>query len=162
MRAGRPDPAPPADGPFSAPGAAFVTLRVRSDGALRGCIGHLVAERPLGETLASVALAAALEDPRFPPVSESELEGLSVEVSVLGPFVPAADPLRDLRVGVHGILLREGGRSGLLLPQVATEHGMDGPAFLDAVCRKADLPSASWRNPGARVELFTAEVIGPD
>jgi len=157
-----PDPGPPADGPFAPPAAAFVTLRLRRDGELRGCIGHLLAERPLGETLASVALAAALEDPRFPPVAPEELEGISVEVSVLGAFVPSQDPLRDLRVGVHGLRIRQGGQAGLLLPQVAGELGLDGPGFLEAVCRKAGIPPGSWRDPGARVELFTAEVIGPD
>lgn len=160
VRAGRPDPTPPRDGPFAAPGAAFVTLRRRSDGELRGCIGHLVPDRPLGETLAAVAVASALEDPRFPPVAAEELPGISVEVSILGDFVETRDPLRDLRVGVHGLRIREGGRTGLLLPQVAAEHRLDGPAFLEAVCRKASLDRDAWRLPTARVELFTAEVIG--
>ena len=162
VRTRRPDPSPPSDGPFAVPGAAFVTLKKRADGDLRGCIGHLLPEVPLGEELASVAVSAALEDPRFPPVREEELAGLSVEVSVIGAFVSTADPLRDLRVGVHGLRIREGGQSGLLLPQVAPEHGLDATGFLDAVCRKAGLPAGSWRRPTARVELFTAEVIGEE
>ena len=155
------DPTPPEDGCFAVPGAAFVTLRRRAGGDLRGCIGHLVAHRPLGETLASVALAAALEDPRFEPVAPEELEGLSVEVSVIGAFAPTSDPLRDLRIGVHGLRIRHGDRSGLLLPQVAGEHRLDATGFLDAVCRKAGLPAGIWRDAAARVDLFTAEVIGP-
>ena len=159
VREGRPDPAPPADGPFARKGGLFVTLRRRRDGELRGCIGHLHSDGPLGRTLAEVALASALEDPRFPPVGPEELDGLELEVSVLGEFVETPDAAADLRVGVHGLRIRHDGRSGLLLPQVATENGMDGPQFLDAVCRKAGLPAGAWRDPGARVDLFTAEVL---
>ncbi len=160
VRTGSPDPRPPADGPFSRTGGLFLTLKARRDGALRGCIGHLHSSRPLGETLAEVARASALEDPRFPPVRAEECAGLAVEVSILGQFVETRDPLRELRPGIHGLRIRLGERGGLLLPQVAAEHGLDGPAFLEAVCRKAGLPAGSWRDPAARVELFTAEVFG--
>jgi AmmeMemoRadiSam system protein A len=154
VREGRPDPDPPAE--LTGPGGLFVTLKTR-DGSLRGCIGHLVSGGPLGRTIADVAFAAALKDPRFPPVRPEELPGLRIEVSLLGPFVPTRDPLRDLRVGVHGLRIRHAGRAGILLPQVAPEHGLDGPAFLEAVCAKAGLPAGAWRD--AEVELFTAEVI---
>ena len=160
VREGRPDPAPPSDGPFAVPGGLFVTLRRRRDRELRGCIGHLHADAPLGETLARVAVMSALEDPRFPPVRPEEIEGLEVEVSVLGPFVRTPDPLRDLRVGEHGLRIRLGARGGILLPQVATEGGLDGPAFLEALCRKARLAPGAWREAAAEVDLFTAEVIG--
>jgi AmmeMemoRadiSam system protein A len=159
-RTGAADPDPPVDGPFAAPGGLFVTLKRRSDGALRGCIGHLQASGPLGETLAEVARSSALEDPRFPAVRPDEVSGLSVEVSILGEFRATAHPLEELRVGEHGLRIRKGDRGGLLLPQVATEHRMDAAGFLDAVCRKAGLPAGAWRDPGARVELFTAEVFG--
>jgi AmmeMemoRadiSam system protein A len=160
VRHGSPEPRPPADGPFAGTGGLFLTLKVRRDGALRGCIGHLFSGRPLGETLAEVARASALEDPRFPPVRPEECAGLAIEISILGEFVETRDPQRDLRTGVHGLRIRLGGQGGLLLPQVAAEHGLDGPAFLEAVCRKAGLPSGAWRDPAARVELFTAEVFG--
>jgi len=160
VRHRRPDPAPPADGPFAAPAAAFVTLRSGADGALRGCIGRLQAAEPLGAVLAAMAHAAALEDPRFPPVAPAELAALEVEVSILGEFAAAPEPLRVLRPGVHGLRIRLGDRSGLLLPQVAAEHGLDAAGFLEAVCRKADLPPGAWRDPAARVDLFEAEVIG--
>lgn len=153
-------PSPPAEGPFAATGGLFVTLKRKRDGALRGCIGHLHSPSPLGETLAEVSRAAALEDPRFPPVAAAEAADLAIEVSVLGEFRGSPDPLRDLRVGEHGLRIRKGDRSGLLLPQVATEHGLDAPAFLDAVCRKAGLPPGAWGDPAATVELFTAEVFG--
>lgn len=153
-------PSPPSDGPFAAAGGLFVTLKRKRDGALRGCIGHLRSPSPLGETLAEVARASALEDPRFPPVEAAEAADLSIEVSVLGEFRGSADPLREMRIGEHGLRIRKGDRSGLLLPQVATEHRLDAPAFLDAVCRKAGLPAGAWRDPAATVELFTAEVFG--
>ena len=158
VRTRTPDPAPPTDGPFARRAGLFVTLR-RRDGELRGCIGHLHSDGPLGRTLAEVALASALEDPRFPPMTPGELEGLGLEVSVLGELVEARDAAADLRVGVHGLRIRHDGRSGLLLPQVATENGMDGPQFLDAVCRKAGLPAGAWRDAETRIDLFTAEVI---
>lgn len=165
VRTGAPDPRPPAGPPFDLPGAPFVTLRRRSDGALRGCIGRTSAFEVLGRALASMAASAALEDPRFPPVQERELADLTVEVSLLrfaGPGLgPSADPLHDLRVGVHGIRIEHRGRSGLLLPQVAEEHGLDARGFLDALCRKAGLPAGSWAEPGASVGLFSAEVLGP-
>ena len=159
VRERRPDPSPPLEGVFARPCGLFVTLRSAADGALRGCIGRLHAGGPLGETLAAVAHSSAREDPRFPPVAERELAGLDVEVSLLGEFRECADPLRELRVGEHGVRLRSGERSGILLPQVAGEQGWDAAAFLDGVCRKAGLPSGAWRDPAARVDLFTAEVI---
>jgi uncharacterized protein (TIGR00296 family) len=107
-----------------------------------------------------VALSSAREDPRFAPVAPEELDDLAVEVSLLGAFVEARDPLREVRIGVHGLRLRAGGRSGILLPQVAGEHGLDAAAFLAAVARKAGLGPDAWREPGALVEVFTAEVFG--
>jgi len=160
VREGRPDPSPPRDGPFSRAGGLFVTLKRRRDGVLRGCIGHLSSPGPLGETLAEVARSSSLEDPRFPAVGPGEVADLAIEVSLLGEFRATRDPLGDLRVGEHGLRIRKDGRAGLLLPQVAAEHRLDGPAFLDAVCRKAGLPAGAWRDPGATVELFTAEVFG--
>lgn len=160
VRAGRPDPDPPAGGPFARRDGAFVTLRRREGGELRGCMGRLPGS-PLGESLAAMAHAAAREDPRFPPVGEGELPGVSVEVSLLGPFAAAADPLSVLRVGVHGVRVRRGERGGLLLPQVGPEQGWDAAALLEAACRKAGLPPDAWREPGTGVELFTAEVLGP-
>ncbi len=165
VRTGAPDPRPPADPPFDLPGAPFVTLRRRSDGALRGCIGRTLAFEVLGRALASMAASAALDDPRFPPVQERELADLTVEVSLLrftGPGLgPSPEPLSALRVGVHGLRIEHRGRSGLLLPQVAEEHGLDARGFLDALCRKAGLSPGAWSEPGAVVSLFSAEVLGP-
>ena len=131
--------------------AAFVTLRIER--ALRGCIGHLETDRPLAETVQLVAMAAATEDPRFPPMRQEELAEVVIEVSVLGPFEPCADPVH-LEVGRHGVLVEDGARRGLLLPQVAVEWGWDGRMFLSQACVKAGLKPDAW--PGS-VQVFTFE-----
>ena len=137
---------------------AFVTLK--RAGRLRGCIGTLECRRPLAEEVARVAVSAALEDPRFTPLTAAELDGLAVEVSVLGPLEPI-DP-RDpapFEIGRHGLVVEAGRRRGLLLPQVATEWGWDRQAFLAQTCVKAGLPADAWRH-GAQVYRFEAMVFG--
>jgi AmmeMemoRadiSam system protein A len=137
---------------------AFVTLK--KHGELRGCIGTLECRRPLHEEVARVAVSAAREDPRFPPVGAEELDDLAVEVSVLGPLEPIdpADP-EAIVIGRHGLVIEQGSRRGLLLPQVATEWKMDREAFLAQTCAKAGLPADAWRR-GAHVYRFVAEVFG--
>ena len=139
------------------PCGAFVTLKVH--GRLRGCIGHISAAAPLVETVRDVALASAFEDPRFPPLARDELDQVGIEVSVLSPFRRTRDP-GEIRVGTHGILVKRGGRSGLLLPQVATEQGWDREKFLVHTCRKAGLPDDAWRDPDTTIEIFSALVFG--
>ena len=161
--AGEPAPAVP-----DVPGArlkrgAFVTLEERRDGALRGCIGRVTGDRALGEVVRTVAVSAALEDPRFPAVEPSELPQLRIEISVLGtpvPFDPARPDGGGLVVGRDGLLVRRGDALGVLLPQVATEHGLDPAAFLSAACRKAGLGPQAWREPGTQVSTFEADVFG--
>lgn len=136
---------------------AFVTLH--KAGRLRGCIGQIAAARPLVETIAEVAVSSAFDDPRFPPVKEGEAPQLSIEISVLSPFRVVTDP-EEVTVGKHGVLLRKGSRSGLLLPQVATEQGWDREELLDHTCVKAGLPMGSWRESGTRIEVFSAFVFG--
>jgi uncharacterized protein len=148
---------PAASAALRAPCGAFVTLKSRDE--LRGCIGHITAAEPLVETVKEVARSSAFEDPRFPPLSPFEWSDISIEISVLSPFVAITDP-GTIEVGVHGIMIRKGGRSGLLLPQVATEQGWDRDAFLAHACMKAGLPRDAWRQPDARIEVFTAVVFG--
>lgn len=136
---------------------AFVTLKL--NGELRGCIGYTVAMHPLAETVRDVAAFAALRDPRFRPVTTSELEHLSYEVSVLSPLRRVAD-LNQIRIGEHGLVIVEGGRRGLLLPQVATEQGWDRNTLLDQTAIKAGLPAKAWRDKDADVFTFTALVFG--
>jgi AmmeMemoRadiSam system protein A len=153
---GEKEAALPATGSLLTPCGAFVTLR--KAGRLRGCIGFITAARPLAETVREVSLSSAFEDPRFPPLEKSELPRLSIEISVLSPLRAVSDPL-EITVGVHGILVRRGYRSGLLLPQVATEQGWDRETFLSHTCLKAGLPADSWKQPGLSMEIFSALVF---
>lgn len=155
-------PAPgalPESAPLRQPGGAFVTLR--RHGTLRGCIGHVATDRPLAEVVAMAAASAATGDPRFPPVPADELSQLEVEISVLTEAVPL--PSRDpgaIRPGRDGVIVRRGWRQGVLLPQVAVDHGWAGEAFLTAACRKAGLPPEAWRAPDCQLFVFQADVFG--
>jgi AmmeMemoRadiSam system protein A len=142
------------------PRGAFVTLKRRADHALRGCIGYVRPDRPLAETVAEAAVAAASQDPRFPPVTREELAGIEVEVSALS----ATRPIRpeEVQVGVHGLIVRAEGRSGLLLPQVPLAHGWTRDDFLAHTCLKAGLPRTAWRDPSCELVAFTAVVIRED
>lgn len=142
-------------GKLAAPGAAFVTLKRK--GRLRGCIGYTEAVAPLFKVVQECAVAAATEDPRFPPVSAEELSSIDLEISVLTPL----EPIRagEVEVGRHGLMVSQGGRRGLLLPQVPVEQGWDRETFLDQTCVKAGLPADAWRR-GATLQAFTAEVFG--
>jgi len=110
-------PEPPTD-KLRQPFGAFVTLTM--GGQLRGCIGSLQGEQPLYLTIAGMAHAAAFKDPRFPPVSCEECPRLDVEISILGPITRCPDP-ELVEVGRHGLIMRQGYRQGLLLPQVAVD-----------------------------------------
>jgi AmmeMemoRadiSam system protein A len=136
---------------------AFVTLR--HEGGLRGCIGLVQPALPLRELVAYCAVAAA-RDPRFDPLLESELPGVSIEISVLGPTRSVREPA-DIHVGEDGIIVSLGNRKGLLLPQVATERGWTTARFLEEGCLKAGLPRDAWRS-GASVDAFGADVFGED
>jgi AmmeMemoRadiSam system protein A len=140
------------------PSGAFVTLHTKS-GDLRGCIGSIEAVAPLCDAVSSSAVNAAFRDPRFVPVTREELPNLHVEISVMSPIEQVAD-VAEIEVGRDGLIIRRGGRAGLLLPQVATEYGWDRETFLRQTCVKAGLPPDSWRSPDCRVERFSAEVFG--
>ena len=145
-------------GPLPEATGAFVTLK--RDGQLRGCIGTLECRRPLAEEVARVAASAAREDPRFDPLRATELDDLDVEVSVLGPLeqIDPRDP-GAIVIGVHGLVVEQGDRRGLLLPQVATEWGWDRVQFLAHTCTKAGLRDDCWQK-GAKVYRFAADVFG--
>lgn len=135
---------------------AFVTLTRR--GELRGCIGNLSADRPLAETVARMAAAAAFKDPRFPPVAPEEIGELEYEISVLTPFEKITD-VGDIKVGKHGLIVQRGYRSGLLLPQVPVEYGWDRQTFLEQTCCKAGLPKDAWKEKDTEIFIFSAEVF---
>ena len=140
------------------PRGAFVTLH-GADGELRGCIGTILPAGPLDETVCRMAVAAAVEDPRFPPVTLQELPRLKVEISALTVPEPVPDP-GQIEIGRHGLIVTGRGRKGLLLPQVAPEWGWDRTEFLQHTCRKAGLPPDAWKDPGTTLEWFEAEVWG--
>ena len=157
VEAGKIPPEEGARGRLAAPGTAFVTLTKK--GRLRGCIGYTEAVAPLFKVVQECAVAAATEDPRFPPVSSNELPSLRVEISVLTPLVPIRP--EEVEVGRHGLMVAHGRMRGLLLPQVPVELGWDRETFLDQTCVKAGLPPSAWRH-GATLRSFTAEVFGEE
>jgi AmmeMemoRadiSam system protein A len=136
---------------------AFVTLH--KQGSLRGCIGFVIAGKPLIDTVAEAAQSSAFGDPRFPALTAREVNQIDIEISVLSPL-RRIESVEEIRVGEHGIMLRNGFRSGLLLPQVATEYGWDRDTFLTHTCRKAGLPGECWRSPDTEIEIFSAVVFG--
>jgi AmmeMemoRadiSam system protein A len=150
-RGERLDPSEAIPASVTAPAAAFVTIHER--GELRGCIGLMRFEAPLWVNVRDAAAAAALDDPRFLPVAESELPDLELEVSVLEPPVqiPSA---ADFVAGRHGIVVERDRHHALLLPQVATEMGWTEVQMLDAVCKKANLPHDAWREPTTMLSIF--------
>jgi len=139
------------------PHGCFVTLKKR--GWLRGCIGRIVGDRPLYLTIIEYAVHAAVDDPRFRPVSKNELDELDIEISVMTPLERVTD-VDDIQVGRDGLLIKMGFNQGLLLPQVATEFGWDRETFLVHTCRKAGLPADAWKSPRAQIYRFSAQVFG--
>ncbi len=134
----------------------FVTINRR--GQLRGCIGHIIGDQPLYISCARMAEAAALEDPRFPPITEKELPELEIEISVLTPLQRVYD-FNEIKIGRDGLLIRKGLYSGLLLPQVAVEYGWNVQEFLEHTCHKAGLPSDAYKSKEAEIYKFSAEVF---
>jgi uncharacterized protein len=134
---------------------AFTTLY--HHGKLRGCVGYPTALLQLFRTVIETARAAAFDDPRFVPVTVVEARDLTISISVLSPL--KAISAEQVEVGRHGLLISQGDRRGLLLPQVPVEHGWDRVMFLEQTCRKAGLALDAWRT-GATIEAFTAEVFG--
>ena len=140
-----------------APHGAFVTLK--KHGELRGCIGRMDFDRPLWENVTAAAVSSALEDPRFPPVRVEELPEVRLEISVLNPpevlpDVQQFDPQR------HGIIVEKGWNHALLLPKVAQEYGWGATKVLETVCLKAGMSVDAWREPDARLQVFTAFDFG--
>ncbi len=144
----------------------FVTINLAglAEGKLRGCIGFPYPVKPLGDAIVEATVAASSEDPRFPPVSRGELDALVVEVSILTKPKPLTAPKPQdkasrVRIGTDGLIISRFGASGLLLPQVATEFGMNQLEFLSQACMKAGLPPDSWLEEGTEVQTFQAEIF---
>ncbi len=154
---GRALPDIPAGVELAWPRGVFVSLH--RAGELRGCLGHLEGDLPVGEVTRRMAVAASQDDPRFPPVTPDELAELDVEVSVLSPFERIRP--EDVVPGRDGLLIIRGPRSGVLLPQVATEHRWDRVTFLRAVCQKAALASEAWQDAATELYAFRAQIVPP-
>ena len=141
------------------PAGSFVTLKTHPGGRLRGCIGTFAADTPLYKCIQQMAVSAGTRDPRFNAVETDELDQLAIEISVLSPRQRIDSP-DELVVGKHGVCITQGMRHGVLLPQVAVEHGWDRDMFLEHVCLKAGLPPDAWKDQDTVLEVFTADVFG--
>jgi len=153
----RREPAPPglSGGALAQPRAAFVSIHHRGD--LRGCLGRLSWNVPLGSLIAELAGDVADSDPRFAPVQPFELPDLRLEISALSPTREIAST-DAIEVGRHGLVVEDARHRGLLLPQVAVEHGWTPSEFVEYTCRKARVAADPWQN-GARVLVFEAQVF---
>jgi AmmeMemoRadiSam system protein A len=140
---------------LSEPRGAFTTIYFQT--VLRGCVGYVFPVAPLYRTVAETARAAAFEDTRFSPVTIEEASGLAVSLSVLS-LLKTVTP-EEVEIGLHGLVVSQSGRRGLLLPQVPVEHHWDRLTFIEQTCRKAGLPRDAWQK-GATLQAFTAEVFG--
>ncbi len=141
---------------------AFVTLT--RDGNLRGCIGTLLPVKPLYEDVRDNAINAAVNDPRFPPVTRSEIDALEIEISALSLpmriYVNSPDEYLDrIVIGKHGIIMARDMKSGVLLPQVATDYGWDVQTFLEQTCSKAGMERDCWKDSRTKIYKFSAEVF---
>jgi len=137
------------------PQGAFVT--VKKDGHLRGCIGHMLPDCELCKMVSAMALLAAFEDPRFPPLQMGELGNIEIEISVLTPMKSIASP-DEIKVGRDGIHISKAGKSAVFLPQVATENNWDRTEMLENLCVKGAMPAGCWKQ-NASLQIFQADVF---
>ncbi len=140
-------------------GASFVTLTIH--GNLRGCIGALEPYQPLALDVREHAIAAALDDPRFPPVASSELDQIEIEISRLTvperlEYKDADDLLAKLRPHVDGVILRDGFRRATFLPQV-WDKIPDQIKFLENLCYKMGASSNLWKQKHLEVLIYQVE-----
>jgi len=137
---------------------AFVTLH--KNGRLRGCIGHVIAEGALYLTVRDMAIASAAHDTRFSPVSAEEMKDIDIEISVLSPMEKITD-YEKIVMGKHGVMVKEGFKSGIYLPQVADETGWTREEFMDSLSvNKAGIGQNLWKTGKCEIYIFTAEVFG--
>jgi AmmeMemoRadiSam system protein A len=142
------------------PMGAYVTYM--KDGELRGCLGRLEGDRPAYLNVQYAAIASALSDPRFPAVTPDELEGLTIEITLLEPQRQVQSP-DEIQIGRDGVLMEVGLRNGaLFLPQVPLEQGWDLEDTLVNLCRKAGLPDDAWKRSDARFYVFAGQWFGEE
>ena len=148
----------PTAGIFSMRCGVFVTLHVR--GKLRGCIGVIDGREPLGESIVRCTASAALQDPRFTQMQPEEVAQSEIEVSLLSPLQRILP--EEIAVGKHGLVVEQGMRRGLLLPQVAVEHHLDRERFLEETCHKAGFARDAWKDAETAIYGFTCEIVRPE
>jgi AmmeMemoRadiSam system protein B/AmmeMemoRadiSam system protein A len=136
-------------------GAVFVTIN--TNGHLRGCIGHIEPIMPLYKSVIRNAIAASSSDPRFPPMNDSELKDMEVEITILSPLSPLKE-IKDIKIGRDGIYMTKGQNGAIFLPQVPLQFGWDRDTYLKELSLKAGLPPDAWKE-GATLYTFTAEII---
>jgi AmmeMemoRadiSam system protein A len=135
----------------------FVTLRKKDE--LRGCIGTIIGMEPLCRGVEANAMHAAFDDPRFPPLTERELGGIEIEISVMTPLRQVRD-YRSIRLGTDGVIVRDGSAQAVFLPQVAAETGWTLDQFLANLCLKAGLERDAYRrSPTMQFQIFQAQVF---
>jgi len=136
---------------------AFVTLH--NHGELRGCIGHIIADKPLYLTIRDMAVESAVGDPRFNPLELSGLKDVEIEISVLS-SLKRVNSVDEMEMGIHGVLIRRGFASGVFLSQVATETGWSKEEFLAQLCaQKAGIAPDAWKDKSTEIYIFSAEVF---
>jgi AmmeMemoRadiSam system protein A len=150
-----PDPPIDSGGALDERRGAFVSIHRGRQ--LRGCLGRLDSSWAVCRVVARLAQEVTDSDPRFDPVRLEELGHLRIEISVLAPEYRVR-ALEDIQVGRHGLIVEHGAQRGLLLPQVAVEHGWDAVAFLEHTSLKAGLARHGWRD--ACIKSFEAQVFG--
>jgi AmmeMemoRadiSam system protein A len=136
----------------------FVTIRTA--GHLRGCIGTFRSDDSLAELLERIVIESA-QDSRFVgmPLTARDVSAMQIEISLLSPLQMVKDS-SEIEVGRHGIVIEHGNQRGCFLPDVATQHGWDATSFLRQCCvQKMELPPDAWRDPEARLSIFTAEKL---
>jgi len=148
---------------FNQKRGVFVTIK-NVDGKLRGCVGYPYPKYPLGEAVQKAAITAAFEDSRFTPLSQQELDKILFEISVLTEpeIIEVKNPheyLEKIKIGEDGLIVEFGSQNGLLLPQVAKEHGLDAERFLCHTCLKAWLPPDKWMDGETKIYKFQAQIF---
>lgn len=147
---------------YPEPRGVFATLKNGAE--LRGCIGFPLPMFPLGKAVVKSAISAAFEDYRFEPITEEELPEITIELSIL--TVPeritvsrGEEFLERVKIGRDGLIIKFGGQTGLLLPQVPVEQGWEPREYLDNLCVKAGLAPGTWKKGGVVIESFQAQIF---
>jgi AmmeMemoRadiSam system protein A len=133
----------------------FVTIKKNGD--LRGCIGNFISDIPLYKLVREMAVAAATKDPRFYPMKNSDLQEFTLEISVLSPLHKISS-VEEITIGTHGLYIEKNFSRGVLLPQVAVEHGWDKETFLAQTCVKAGLRPDDWKE-SMEIFAFSAQIF---